>query len=281
MLKRNIKIIFIVFLSINFINCQLTSFPSYFKFGSASASYQIEGAWKRDGKSPNIWDEFTHNFPDKIQNGDNGDDAANSYDFYKRDVQMLKEAGMDFYRFSISWSRVLPNGDTSLLNELGLQYYDNLINELLLNNIEPMITIYHWDLPQALQELGGMTNPIIVDYFEAYADVLFKRYADRVQVWTTFNEPIIICDNGYGSGVFAPGIHSPGVGVYLCTHHLLLANARIYDLYQRKYKTVRPDGKVGIVLNCGYSWPQDASIAAHREAADRHLQFYVNNNILL
>lgn len=181
---------------------------------------------------------------------------------------------MDFYRFSISWSRIMPRGDTSELNEPGLKYYDNLIDELLANGIEPMVTMYHWDLPQPLQEIGGMTNPEIVEYFEDYADVLFARYGDRVKTWATFNEPMIICENGYGSPDRAPFTIAPGVGNYLCSHHVLIANARIYDLYQRKYK--RPDGKVGIVLNCGYSWPLVATNGAHIDAADRALQFYVS-----
>lgn len=181
---------------------------------------------------------------------------------------------MDFYRFSISWSRVMPNGDTSLLNEPGLQYYDNLIDELLTNGIEPLVTMYHWDLPQPLQELGGLANPDIVPYFVQYANVLFQRYGDRVRTWITINEPKIICELGYGSSVFAPLVNAPGIGVYLCSHHVLLANARIYELYQRRYK--RYDGRVGITFNCDYSWPMVASNASHVAAADRSMQFNVS-----
>ena len=217
---------------------------------------------------------MTNDYPGRIRDRSSGKDGAKSYDLYKDDVQMLKNAGMDFYRFSISWARVMPNGDTSVLNEAGLQYYDNLIDELLVNGIEPMVTMYHWDLPQALQEWGGFTNPIIVDYFEAYAEVLLKRYGDRVKIWTTFNEPIMTCDGGYGSGGMAPAIDSAGVGVYLCTHHLLLANARVYRLYKLKYN--RPDGKIGIVINCGYSFPKDPNNPSDVAASDRHIQFYVS-----
>lgn len=180
---------------------------------------------------------------------------------------------MQFYRFSISWSRVMPAGDKSNLNEPGLQYYDNLINELLANGIEPMVTMFHWDLPQPIQELGGMTNPEIVYYFTYYAEVLFARYGDRVKVWTTFNEPMIICENGYGIPDRAPYVYAPGVGNYLCGYHILLANAHVYDLYQRSFK--REDGKVGIVMNTEYSWPKDPTNPADVEAAERAMEFYL------
>lgn len=178
---------------------------------------------------------------------------------------------MNFYRFSISWSRVLPNGDAP--NEPGLQYYDNLINELLANGIEPVVTIFHWDMPQPLQELGGMTNPLIIHYFTYYAEVLYKRYGDRVKTWITFNEPASVCEYGYGSPLFAPFTHSPGVGNYVCGHNLLIAHANMYQLYHDKYE--RPDGKVGISIDCFYYWPRNATNDADIEAADRALQFNV------
>lgn len=132
------------------------------------------------GRGESVWDDITHRFPEKVADRTNGDESANSYEFYKEDVKALVEAGVHFYRFSISWSRVLPTGDISSINELGLQYYDDLINELVKNKIEPMVTMYHWDMPQRLQSLGGMPNPLIVDYFEQYAKLLFERYSDRV-----------------------------------------------------------------------------------------------------
>ena len=250
---------------------QLTEFPSYFKFGSATAAYQVEGAWNVDGKGESIWDRLTHTQPSFINKNDNGDEAAKSYEYYKEDVKALKDAGMDFYRFSISWARVMSNGDSSSINEAGLKYYDNLIDELLANEIEPMVTMYHWDLPQALQQWGGFTNPVIVDYFVSYAELLFRRYADRVKVWATFNEPILICDSGYSSMSMAPLVNSPGIGVYLCSHHLLIAHAKVYDLYQKKYK--QPGAKIGIVINCGYTWPLDPTKQGDVNAAARQLQF--------
>ena len=259
-------------------NGQLTQFPESFKFGSASASYQVEGAWDADGKGPNIWDDLCHQHPDYVNGRANGNDASKSYELYKEDVRLLKEAGMQFYRFSISWSRVMPKGDTATINEPGLRYYDNLINELIANGIEPMVTMYHWDLPSALQEWGGFTNPAIIDYFVDYANLLYSRYGDRVTKWLTFNEPSMVCDAGYGYGSFAPLIQSPGVGVYLCSHHLLIAHAKAYELYQAKYK--RPNGKVGIVINCGMSWPKDSNSQQDKVAAETALQFSVSLLIL-
>ena len=215
-----------------------------------------------------------HQHPDYVNGRANGNDAAKSYELYKEDVRLLKEAGMQFYRFSISWSRVMPRGDTANINEAGLRYYDNLINELIANGIEPMVTMYHWDLPSALQEWGGFTNPAIIDYFVDYAELLFRRYGDRVKKWLTFNEPSMICDAGYGEGSFAPLVHSPGVGVYLCSHHLLIAHAKTYDLYKDRFK--RPDTKLGIVINCGMTWPKDSNRPQDYVAAETSLQFAVS-----
>lgn len=156
------------------------SFPSDFIFGCSSAAYQVEGAWNRDGKGESIWDYQTHNDTGAIADGSTGDVAANSYELYAEDVKALKHIGVNFYRFSISWSRIMPDGDISSLNEAGCAYYNRLINELLANGIEPMVTMYHLDLPQRLQELGGWANRYIVDYFEQYAGILYERYADRV-----------------------------------------------------------------------------------------------------
>lgn len=129
-----------------------------------------------------IWDYSTHNFPENFLDGANGDVAAKSYFLYKEDVKALKTIGMNHHRFSISWPRILPNGDLSEISELGLQHYDNVINELLANGIQPLVTIFHWELPQKLQEIGGMLNPIIVTHLVNYAEILFRRYGDRVNL---------------------------------------------------------------------------------------------------
>lgn len=173
----------------------------------------------------------------------------------------------------------MPRGDSSILNEPGLQYYDNLINELLANNIEPVVTMYHWDLPQPLQEIGGMLNPEIIKYFEQYADVLFKRYGERVKTWITFNEPQVFCGEGYGIATKAPLVYAPGIGNYICGHHVLLANAKMYDLYKAKYASF--GGRVGVSINCGFDYPKEAGNPDHEAAAYRSMQFYVSLVVFL
>lgn len=184
---------------------------------------------------------------------------------------------MNFYRFSISWSRILPRGDASEINSAGLQYYSNLIDELLANGIEPMITIYHFDLPQPLQEIGGLTNPAIVDYFVEYARVLFTAYGARVRTWITMNEPWVQCIAGYSDNLFAPGVYAPGVGNYLCSHHMMLAHGRIYELYHKTPAFRRSDGRIGMSVVCEGMFPRDPQNATHVAAAERAMQFVVSD----
>lgn len=169
----------------------------------------------------------------------------------------------------------MPNGDQSSLNQKGIAYYDNFINLLLANGIRPMVTIYHWDLPQTLQELGGWSNTVIVDYIVAYADILFHYFGNRVDKWITINEPLQICEFGYGNGTFAPLVKSPGLGSYLCMQNVLIANARIYDLFQRKYKTRYPLTKLGYSTYCSKYYPFDTNREADRAASRRVQQFMV------
>ncbi|XP_049765561.1 myrosinase 1-like isoform X3 [Schistocerca cancellata] len=215
------------------------SFPEDFIFGAATASYQVEGAWNEDGKGENIWDRMLHEHPEYSSNGDNGDVACDSYHKYQEDVQMLKALGVDVYRFSISWARILPTGDLDVINQPGIDYYNNLINELLANGIQPMVTMYHWDLPQALQYIGGWPNPILADYFVEYARLLFDEFGDRVRWWITFNEPASFV-GGYSSvGVAAPSQNASGIGDYLAAHTVLRAHARAYRLYDEQYRAAQ------------------------------------------
>lgn len=177
---------------------------------------------------------------------------------------------MDYYRFSIAWSRVLPNGDTSSVNEKGIAYYDKMIDELLANGIEPMVTMYHYDLPQALQLFGGLTNPIIISYFEAYANLLFERFGDRVKYWITFNEPGDFCPAGYGDSVHAPGIDAHGVGEYLCAHNVLKAHAVVYHTYRKRFAD-RFHGKIGITISSRFLY----SAMNNTYDVDRAMQFGV------
>lgn len=160
------------------------------------------------------------------------------------DVEILKDLGVDFYRFSISWTRILPNGLPNKINQKGIEYYNKLINALIENNITPMVTIYHWDLPQYLQNLGGFTNPIIVELFTQYAEILFREFGDRVKIWTTFNEPTQVCMAGYGDMQKAPALASSGILDYLCAHNLIKAHASAYHLYYDKFQATQNGNKI-------------------------------------
>lgn len=188
------------------------------------------------GKGESIWDRLTHTYPGYIADQSNGDVACNSYYKYKEDVALMKDLGVKLYRFSISWPRIFPNGLPNTFNQKGIDYYSNLIDELLENDIEPLVTLYHWDLPQKLQDIGGWANGRIVKYFTDYARVLFENFADRVKYWATFNEPISLCHSGYGEEAKAPVLNSSGLAEYQCTHNLLKAHASVYYLFDNGYR---------------------------------------------
>lgn len=192
---------------------------------------------------------------------------------------MLKSLGVNFYRFSLSWSRILPTGYPNVINPDGIRYYNNLINELLKNKIEPYVTIFHWDLPQPLQEVGGWPNSMLAIYFSDYANIAFKYFGDRVKTWITFNEPIEICVGGYGGGGGAPDKNSAGIGDYLCGRTILLAHARTYHLYQSTYRN-KQRGKVGITIDTIWAEPKTNSVA-DIQAAERSLIMTVSKNIFL
>lgn len=177
---------------------------------------------------------------------------------------------MNTYRFSIAWSRVLPTGDISEVNENGIEYYNKVIDKLLEMKIEPMVTMYHYDLPQKLQTLGGLTNPIIISYFEAYANLLFERFGDRVKNWITFNEPHAFCLDGYGRDYHAPALNFSGIGEYLCGHNVLKSHAVAYRLYKKSFYD-RFKGQVGITLNSFFYFSE----TNETNTVDRALQFMV------
>lgn len=218
---------------------ELSEFPQDFLWGSASAAYQIEGAWDVDGKGPSVWDEYVK-LPGKTFKGSNGDVAVDHYNRYKEDVALMAEAGLKAYRFSVAWSRVLPNG-TGEVNEAGLQFYDDLIDELIANNIEPLVTIYHWDLPAALQEryLGWESRQIVED-FTYYAEVLFKRFNGRVKYWVSLNEQNVFTSHGYTMAVHPPNV-SDAKRMYTANHHAFLANAAVI----KRFRELGITGKIG------------------------------------
>ena len=209
-------------------------------------------------------------------NNDTGDVACDSYHNYKRDIEMLKELGVKTYRFSISWSRIFPDGTTATINEDGVEYYNNLINALVDAQIEPIVTIYHWDMPQYLQDMGGLLNPTIADRFADYADFLFSKYGDRVQKWITINEPLSIVT--YGSCgktvVQAPGEFADQCewSMYVAAHNLLIWHMRAARIYKTKYQE-KQNGIIGISLSGAWYYPKDPNNEDDVAAARRAFQF--------
>lgn len=246
------------------------NFPKDFVWGTATSSYQIEGAHDIDGKGPSIWDSFC-TIPSRIKNADHGNLAIDHYHKYKEDVALMKSLGFPAYRFSISWPRILPTG-TGKINEKGIDFYSRLIDELLENGISPWITLYHWDLPLALQmEKDGWLNPDIADYFADYAEVCYKSWGDRVKNWITLNEPWVISILGYGKGVFAPG-RTSNDEPYIAGHHLMRAHAKAVAVYREKFAS--QGGKIGITNNCDWREPFTDS-PEDKDAAERALQFFL------
>jgi beta-glucosidase len=200
------------------------SFPSNFTWGAATSAYQIEGAWNEGERGPSIWDIFTHQ-PGRVWEGQNGDVACDHFHRYKTDVDAMKEIGLKAYRFSISWPRVMPQG-IGQSSEAGLDFYDKLVDELLAQNIEPWITLFHWDFPHALALRGGWLNPESPKWFERYTALIVKRLSDRVVHWMTINEPQCFIGLGLFTGEHAPGVKLDLRDVLLAGHHALLAHGR-------------------------------------------------------
>ncbi|XBI67902.1 hypothetical protein VPH35_047174 [Triticum aestivum] len=241
-----------------------TDFPPDFVFGAATSAYQYEGAVAEDGRSPSIWDTFTHagKMPDKST----GDIASDGYHKYKDDVKLMADTNLEAYRFSISWSRLVPNG-RGAVNPKGLEYYNNLINELVKHGIQIHVMLYHLDFPQVLDdEYGGWLSPRIVEDFTAFADVCFREFGDRVSYWTTIDEPNIGPIASYDSGIFAPGRCSDPFGITKCTtgnstvepyiaaHNMILAHASATRLYREQYQAVQK-GVVGINVYSFWTYP--------------------------
>jgi beta-glucosidase len=240
-------------------NETIAQFPKGFIWGAATASYQIEGAWDEDGKGESIWDRFSHT-PGNVANGDTGDVACDHYHRWREDVALMKELGLHAYRFSIAWPRLLPVGRGSI-NQPGLDFYDQLVDALLEAGIEPFVTLYHWDLPQALQDEEGWPARTTTEAFVEYADLASRALGDRVTYWTTLNEPFVSALVGYLEGRHAPG-HTDLDETLAAAHHLLLAHGWAVPVIRRN----SPAAQVGITLNLSGQTPASPS-AADRAAA--------------
>ncbi|XWS31721.1 hypothetical protein CRYUN_Cryun23aG0100300 [Craigia yunnanensis] len=269
-------------------------FPPGFVFGSATSAYQVEGAASKDGRTPSIWDTFAHSGcpGPKVSvsefkgyaNGATGDVAVDQYHKYKEDVKLMAEMGLDAYRFSISWSRLIPNG-RGPLNPKGVQYYNNLISELISHGIQPHVTLNNADLPQALEdEYGGWINGRIVKDFTAYADGCFREFGDRVSNWITVNEPNVFAIGGYDQGIIPPRHCSSPFGInctrgnsssepYIAVHNILLAHASAARLYKRKYQE-KHNGFIGISIYTLGAVPNTNS-TEDAMAAQRMNDFYI------
>jgi beta-glucosidase len=242
-------------------------FSPEFTWGAATAAYQIEGARDADGKGESIWDVFCR-VPGAIANGDTGEIACDHYRRYCEDVALLAELGLGAYRFSVSWPRVLPAG-TGRSNEAGLAFYDRLVDELLAHGIRPLVTLYHWDLPQAIQERGGWPSPDAPGWFAEYASLVAERLGDRVHDWVTINEPGVVAWIGHLEGRHAPGARDFGTAV-AAAHQLLLAHRE----GRRAIRAADAEARVGIALDLRPVHP--ASVAPEDAQAARLLDAHQN-----
>jgi beta-glucosidase len=241
-------------------------FPADFVWGAATSAYQIEGSPLADGAGPSIWQRFAHT-PGMMANGDTGDVACDHYRRYKDDVQLMRELGLQSYRFSVAWGRVLPDG-IGRVNPKGLDFYSRLVDELLENGIEPTATLFHWDLPAALDDRGGWLNRDSAQWFAEYAEVLFKALDGRVKRWYTINEPWVVTDGGYLHGALAPG-HRNKYEAPIATHNLMRASGAGIQAYRAV-----GHHDIGVVFNIEPKYP--ASSRPEDVAATRRAHAYMN-----
>ena len=244
---------------------RVTGFPRDFLWGTATSAYQVEGSPLADGAGPSNWHRFTHT-PERITDGATGDVACDHYRRAAEDVALMRSLGTNAYRFSISWSRIMPRG-RGAVNAAGVDFYDRLVDMLLAHGIEPMVTLYHWDLPAALDDVGGWLNPDIAKWFAEYAAVMVRKLDGRVKLWATLNEPWVVTDAGYLHGVHAPG-HRSHFEAPIASHHLLRAHAEAV-------RTYRAEGRhrIGLVVNLEPKYPasDDPADLAATQRADAYM----------
>jgi len=234
-------------------------FPPGFLWGTATASYQVEGATAAEGRGESIWDRFAAT-PGKVAGGDTGDPACDSYFRYRDDIALMQAMNNNAYRFSIAWPRIMPDGGGTV-NPAGLDYYDRLVDALVSADIVPLVTLYHWDLPQVLQDDGGWATRTTIDAFARYAEVVTARLGDRVKMWATFNEPWCISMLGNELGQHAPGLTERRVALQVA-HNVLVAHGRTMPII----RTHSSNCKAGIVLNMTPAYPEQDTEADHRLA---------------
>ncbi|XP_071962606.1 myrosinase 1-like [Antedon mediterranea] len=244
-------------------------FPKSFMWGVASSAYQVEGAWNEGGKGESIWDTFTHKWMQE-----NSDVGCNAYHNIDRDIRLIKKMGLTHYKFSMSWSRLIPSGKiVDSINIPGVNYYNYLIDGLIEANITPIVTLYHWDLPQALEDDGGWLNNQTISDFLDFAVVCFQNYADRVPYWITFDNPYKFCVHGYGNGSLAPGTGDPGTGPYVCANNVIRAHALVYRMYYNNNFRTSVNGSIGISLDCDWYEPRDSLNSFDLAAAEKARKF--------
>ena len=245
-------------------------FPADFLWGAATSAYQIEGSPLADGAGPSIWHEFAHT-PGRVHANETGDVACDHYHRYREDVELMRALGLNAYRCSVSWSRVLPEG-RGRINPRGLGFYERLVDALLERGLQPMLTLYHWDLPAALDRLGGWLNPASVHWFSDYAQTLFRALDDRVKLWATLNEPWVVVDGGYLHGILAPGQRNP-YAAPVAAHHLLRAHATAVQAYRAVGRH-----QIGLAVNLEPKYP--ASETSEDLSATMRADAYVNRYYL-
>ena len=223
-----------------------SDFGKDFVWGTATAAYQIEGAWNTDGKGESIWDNFTHKHKGKIERRENGDTACNFYNSYESDIELMHKMNIPASRFSIAWSRILPQG-TGAVNQKGIDFYHRVIDKCLQQGVDPWITCYHWDLPQALENKGGWANRESIKWFEEFVDVATKNYGDKVKNWMVFNEPMAFVPLGYLMGIHAPG-HVNFGKFYKAVHHVVMCHGAGGRIIRANVK----GAKVGSTFSCSH-----------------------------
>lgn len=250
-------------------------FPESFVFGTATAAYQIEGAASEDGRTPSIWDAFSHT-EGKVVNGDTGDVACDHYHLFEDDIRLVADLGTKAYRFSVSWPRILPNGSAGGVNPAGVHFYKRLLSTLEAAGVEPVVTLYHWDLPSSVHNsTGGWADleGAVADEFAEYARVCFEEFGGSVKQWITLNEPWCSSLLGYVTGEHAPGkTDAPGVDPYRAAHNLLRAHASAVKVYREEYQK-QQGGKIGITLNSDWAIAEPQSGADGLAAVQRYLDF--------